>query len=162
MAFPDQFSSHNLPHGSVNYHRAPGFCAVHDLAPSDHPQGEVARPESNVAICRRDVHRANDPATPTTTAVYQVGDNGPLGAPTGTLFIRLADDAKLTDLKDALAEIGLEVLRWSPGAGNSGWIKARSGSIEEAIHRIPQLSSLKEVQVVEPEMLMVRQKKAKK
>jgi hypothetical protein len=88
--------------------------------------------------------------------VYQLGADGPLGIPTGLIFVRFDSGSRLEEHLEQLRAAGFEVDRESalPGAG---WVRHRSGACADALRQSTRLHEVDGIVTVEPEFLMARQ-----
>jgi hypothetical protein len=77
-----------------------------------------------------------------------------LAVPTGRVFIRFADDIKAGDREAEIRAAGYEVDQQVDYAPNAAWLRARSGSIADALKGIDALRKVTGVENVEPQMLM--------
>jgi hypothetical protein len=89
-------------------------------------------------------------------ATYVLQPGGSTAKPTGRIFIRLADGVNISERSDEIEKAGYEIAEKIDYAPNAGWLTERSGSVEKALAGIEKLESIKDVENVEPQMLMKR------
>ena len=99
-----------------------------------------------------------EPAETESVPVYRLGDDGPIGVPTGLVFVRRSDGASLEELHDIVEQLGFKVGKVSP-RGSSGWLTHQSGGTAEALREVGALVST--FDNVEPEFLMPRSRKGR-
>jgi len=90
--------------------------------------------------------------------VYRIGEEGPLGVPTGVLYVRLVKGASLTSLESKFKNLGLVVLRTSP-ISTTGWLEHESSDLNIALSIIEQLDKLSEILVIEPQVIYQKENK---
>ncbi|KEF41523.1 MAG: hypothetical protein ER33_10995 [Cyanobium sp. CACIAM 14] len=139
----------------VVYELKPGYCALHGgLLPTDEAV-EVFEPEG-IAILR-----GTPPASLATgqvlSPVYgpKIGDG--LACPTGQLFIRFRQGERVEAHRAELEQAGFriaEVLEYAPQAA---WLRARSGSLAEALSGVSRLRAIAGVEGVEVQFLRRRE-----
>lgn len=159
--FPEQ-----LPIGTEKegrYVRLSDHFAVRGELPDGVAASPVDRLEAeDITICRGDATARPDLAPGSMCPVYELSvgggppGGGPLAVPTGEVFVRLAADARVEDHRDAFEAAGYEVSKTLSYAPNAAWLRPRSGDAADALHHIPGLEALPEVENVEPQMLSAR------
>ena len=169
--YPQTLSVGTGPNSSV-YTRLRGFYAIHGWRP-DTPgavpvqtfeedaiallQGEPepARGEADSARGEADpgVAVAPEKLSPV-YALQSGGAAGSMAVPTGRVFIRFADGVGVGNRESAIRNAGYEVDQKVDYAPNAAWLRARSGSIADALNGIETLRKIADVENVEPQMLM--------
>jgi hypothetical protein len=91
-------------------------------------------------------------------AVYR-SPSGELVAPTGGLFVRLAEGARADERRAELAALGLAIVKVPSYAPHSAYVRAKSGDIAEALGLVGKVAALPAVAGVEVEMHRVAQRK---
>lgn len=89
-------------------------------------------------------------------AIYRMQPGGSTAKPTGRVFIRLTDGINISERSDEIEKAGYEIAEKIDYAPNAGWLTERSGSVAKALAGIEKLESIKDVENVEPQMLMKR------
>ncbi|MEM8671726.1 MAG: hypothetical protein AAGG48_29680 [Planctomycetota bacterium] len=129
--------------------------------PSESPVAdEVVRIDQETAICQPsgDVEMS-EKTEESQTPVYRLGDNGPVGVPTGLIFIRFDKATSLDERREQLEELGFEVANEADTA-EGGWVRHKSGSCEASLSNAARLHEVEGVRVVEPQFLLPRQSKS--
>lgn len=93
------------------------------------------------------------------TPVYRSGKDGPVGVPTGLIFIRFGTDTPLQSRRDQLKELGYEIAKGA-AVTEGGWVRHNSGFCEASLSNSAKLHEIDGVCVVEPQFLMSRQSKS--
>lgn len=99
--------------------------------------------------------------TDTLSPVYTLENNGTLTVPTGLVFIRFTEGVDIESQQAAINQAGYEVAKTLAYAPNAGWLRAKTNKIADALKGIAQLSAIKNVENVEPQMLIERQLREK-
>ncbi len=86
--------------------------------------------------------------------VYTLHPGGSMAVPTGQVFIRFADGVNVEERREEIETAGYKIAQKLDYAPNAAWLRASSGSIAEALSGIDKLQKLKDVENVEPQMLM--------
>ena len=89
-------------------------------------------------------------------AIYRIHPGGSTAKPTGRVFIRFADAVNISERAGEIEKAGYEIAEKIAYAPNAGWLTERSGSVAKALAGIEKLESIKDVENVEPQMLMKR------
>lgn len=139
---------------AVVYEQQPGYFALHgEPLPADRALA-VFEPEA-MALLR------GSPAGPLApeqriSPVYGPKGGGALACPTGQLFIRFADGDTVEAHRSELEQAGFRITAVLDHAPQAAWLRARSGSIAEALAGVSQLETMAGVDHVEPQLLMQR------
>ena len=72
------------------------------------------------------------------------------------MFIRFANGVSISERSAEIEKAGYKIVEKIDYAENAGWLADRSGSIAKALVGIEKLESIKDVENVEPQMLMKR------
>lgn len=177
--YPQQLPASSDPNAAV-YKRLPGFYAVHGWragTPGAEPvqtfedgaiaimQGEPDpdAPASDLVDATADPSDAAANATKATATQVKLspvyaqqsgGAQGSMAVPTGRVFIRFADAVKIEDRETEISNAGYELDQKLAYAPNAAWLRARSGSIADALNDIAALQKLADVENIEPQLLM--------
>lgn len=138
----------------TSYALKPGYYAVHGAQrpPQSQPlqllnEGEIAiyegEPDSNLAI-----------TTNKLSPVYTLAQGGSLAVPTGLVLLRLGEHIPIADRRGQVEAAGYEITETLSYAPNSAWLRARSGTIADALMGTKELEKIPGVENVEPQMLM--------
>lgn len=156
--YPRELPAGTAPDSQV-YTRLPGFYAVHGWH-GDTPGSVPVQTfeEDAIAIMQGEP----DPAAIAAalhklSPVYALrsgGAGGSMAVPTGRIFIRFPDGAKASDHETEIRNAGYEVDQKLDYAPNAAWLRARSGSIADALNGVDALRKITDVENVEPQMLM--------
>jgi hypothetical protein len=141
--------------GGVVYEQKPGYVALHGGRLPAEGAVVVFEPEG-IAILRA------PPSTPlapgqTISPVYGPKEGEGLAAPTGQIFIRFREGERAAAHRAALERAGFHIARELDHAPQAAWLRARSGSIAEALGGVSRLRALPGVENVEVQLLMQRQ-----
>ena len=100
----------------------------------------------------------DEPSNAKTAAgvIYRIQPGGSTAEPTGRVFIRFPDGINISERATEIEKAGYEIAEKIDYAPNAGWLTERSGSVAKAITGIEKLESIKDVENVEPQMLMKR------
>lgn len=118
---------------------------------------EVMRLDASTVICREPTEMEGDETE--RAPVYRHGPSGPIGVPSGLVFLRFSTGDSLGDHLEEIKACGFEIERDSSKDAAAGWVKHISGSRGESLRQVERLMKIAQVVVVEPQMLMVRQSK---
>jgi hypothetical protein len=119
------------------------------------PAGEL--PGEGIALARAAPGAAAPEAGLTAvSAVYRAGEGGPVGVPTGQVFVRFAAGAAAEAQRQRLLEAGYEITEVPVYAPHAAWLKARSGDPADALRGLGRLTALPGVEHVEPQILSAR------
>jgi hypothetical protein len=88
--------------------------------------------------------------------VYGPKEGGGLAVPTGQVFIRFKESETAAAHRTELEQEGFTIIEELDYAPQAAWLRARSGSIAEALGGVPRLLSMAAVEAVEPQLLMER------
>lgn len=88
--------------------------------------------------------------------VYAASGRDALAVPTGQLFVRLRQGVAVADVRAELEQTGCVIAKELDHAPEAAWLRARSGSIAEALGCVARLRGLAVVENVEPQLLMQR------
>jgi len=86
--------------------------------------------------------------------VYALVPGGTPVVPTGLVFIRFAEGIAVNEHEEEIKNAGYEVAETLPYAPNAVWLRARSGSIADALTGLAKLEGIPSAESVEPQMLM--------
>lgn len=107
-----------------------------------------------VSVHRRARLASRLPAGAALGPVYRMSPGGGIVVPTGRLLVRYAAGSRIEEHADQLARAGFEVDQGLGFAPHAGWVRARSGSIADALGAVAALRGLAGVEHVEPEAVM--------
>jgi len=138
----------------VVYQQKPGYFARHGEPLSEEEAEVVFKPEE-IAIVR------GAPASPLApgqalSPVYAPLGGDSLVVPTGQVFLRFRAGESVAAHRDAVRQAGFTIARELDYAPQAAWIRARSGSIAEALSGLSRLKAIDGVESVEPQLLMQR------
>jgi hypothetical protein len=141
------------------YKRLPGHYAVHGARKAaGGPEPLQTFADGDVALFEGEPDAASGSAAAAgaekLSPVYTLHPGGSMAVPTGQVFIRFADSVKTEDRREEIETAGYEVEQKLDYAPNAAWLRASSGNIADALNRIDELQKLKDVENVEPQMLM--------
>ena len=88
--------------------------------------------------------------------VYSAVPGGPLAVPTGRVLVRLAKGMRPEERKREFASAGFEIEKTLAYAPSAAWLKAREGSVAQALNNLAALEKTPGVEHVEPQLLMER------
>lgn len=153
--YPQELPAGTEPNSPI-YTRLPGFYAIHGWhaeSPDNTPVQTLE--DGTIAIMRGepDIAIAPNRLTPVYT-LQSGGAAGSMAVPTGRVFIRFADGERVGDREAEINQAGYEVEQRLNYAPNAAWLRARSGSIADALKGIDSLRKIAGVENVEPQMLM--------
>jgi hypothetical protein len=156
-SFPDRIEV-GPPGKTARWLRDPDLLAAQGSVPealAAEPAGEV--PGEGLALASA----APDAAAPAAelarvTAVYRAGEGGPVGVPTGEVFVRFAAGTRAANHRSALAAAGFEIKEVPAYAPHAAWVRARSHDAAEALAGLGRLAALPGVENVEPQLLSAR------
>ncbi len=133
--------------------RKAGFFALHgESPPASRPVVLEFAPE-RIAVLSGAPPLPLDP-NQTVSPVYAAAGSDALAVPTGQLFVRLRQGLVVADMRAELERTGCVIARELDHAPEAAWLRARSGSIAEALGCVARLRGLAEVANVEPQLLM--------
>jgi len=153
--FPQRIGVSSQP-GAKTYTVMPEFYAVHGRQPgSPAPSAVHLFNEGAIGVFKgspdQDIRRsASDKISP----VYSLVPGGSPAVPTGLVFIRFADGVAVEQRTEEIKHAGYEVAESLAYAPNAAWLRARSGSIPDALAGRDTLEKIADVESVEPQMLM--------
>ncbi|WP_216903805.1 hypothetical protein [Synechococcus sp. CCY 9618] len=136
------------------YVRQPGYFALHG-EPLPTTRAVVVFEAEGIAILR------GAPAGPLApgqqvSPVYAPKDGVSLACPTGRLFIRFREGDTVEAHRVELAQAGFPMAEGLEHAPRAGWLRARSGSIGDALAGVSRLEAMAGVESVEVQLLMQR------
>lgn len=151
-AFPPLISA-SAPQGRVMDLR-PGYVALHGEPLPRETALLVFEPEAIAVL-------AGSPVLPLAPSqilgpVYGPPQGDALAVPTGRVFIRFRPGESATAHRAALEQAGYAIAAELDYAPEAAWLRARSGSLAEALAGVPRLAALSGVASVEPQLLMQR------
>ena len=147
--------------GSVTYELRRDRYALHHNEPDEPPFG-------NAEIVLREDDRlieifSADTAPAMTKAslgpVYSKVPSGGLAVPTGLVFVRFRSGVSAAGKKRNIELAGYGIARLIEYAPEAVWLKHRSDDIAAALTYIPALQNIRDIENVEPQMLMQRANK---
>ncbi|GIV85662.1 MAG: hypothetical protein KatS3mg052_2669 [Candidatus Roseilinea sp.] len=89
------------------------------------------------------------------SAVYQ-GNGGMLVVPTGRVFVRLNEGARVEAYTDAFRKLGFVIAQSPPYAPHVAWLEREDGDAAAALRSVGALEKLPQVCNVEPQLLTAR------
>ena len=141
--------------GGVDYEQKPGYVALHGGRLPAEGAVVVFEPEG-IAILRGSPPDGLAPGQ-VISPVYGPKEGDGLAAPTGQIFIRFREEERAEVHRAALERAGFSITRELDHAPQAAWLRARSGSIAEALGGVSRLRALPGVESVEVQLLMQRQ-----
>jgi hypothetical protein len=139
MSSKDIFSSYPARvQAGASYRRATGYYGVLDGEEVTIFKGEPEEGKTSKRI----------------VPVYRLEPGGGMGVPTGLVFLRLAEGVDIEEHSQEINGAGYEVAERLSYAPNAAWLRAESGSIEDALDGLARLGSVPDVENFEPQMLM--------
>jgi hypothetical protein len=111
--------------------------------------------EEGIAVYRGEPDEAHGDAD-RVTPVYALQPSGPPAVPTGQIYIRFPEGVTAESRRDEIERAGYEIVKTSPYAPHTAWLKSASNSIGQSLTNIPALEKLRDVENVEPQMLTTR------
>jgi hypothetical protein len=108
--------------------------------------------EGRIAVYEGDVPAARPRGA--LTPVYSLDPRGRLAVPTGRIFLRLRDSARMVERRAAIESAGYRVDEIPAYAPQAAWLTSRTGDIADALGRLGLLEALADVENVEPQMLL--------
>lgn len=151
-AFPREISMGGP--GSLLLAQKPGWYALHGQPLPEANVILLFEPEAIAVL-------AGAPAAPLApgqaiSPVYAQAGSDELAVPTGALFLRVRPGEQATAHRAALAQAGCRIDSAPDHAPEAAWLRASSGSIADALNRLPRLRELPGVASVEPQLLRRR------
>jgi hypothetical protein len=143
------------PPGGVVYEQKPGYVALHGGPLPAQGAVVVFEPEG-IAILRGSPPAGLSPGQ-VISPVYGPKEGEGLAAPTGQIFIRFREGERAEAHRAALERAGFSIALELDHAPQAAWLRARSGSIAEALSGASRLRTLPGVESVEVQLLMQRQ-----
>ncbi|MGH1542175.1 MAG: hypothetical protein ACRBHB_17235 [Arenicella sp.] len=125
--------------------------ALTDAPHSSVIENEVQRIDATTVVVRANKSHQSAQSTTKLHPVYRNGSNGPLGVPTGSIYVRLKNQKELIDYTDEFAGLGFEIEKQS--IAGTGWLKHKSASLEATLQSAEHLSTLEGVALVEPQFI---------
>lgn len=114
-----------------------------------------------INVCRGGVSSVSAlPLDLIVTPVYRLGTKGPQGVPSGRVFIRFQSQVTVEERRQELETCGFlvdELLSYAPHAA---WLLSKDGNIATALNGFAKLRALRDVLLVEPQMLIRRGKRS--
>lgn len=139
------------------YKRLPGYYAIHDAREAaGGPEPVQTFAEENIAVFKEEAGESADAraASKNLGPVYTLHSGGSMAVPTGQVFIRFAEGIKVDDRREEIEKAGYKIAQKLDYAANAAWLRASSGNIADALNGIDELQKLKDLENVEPQMLM--------
>lgn len=163
MAEKDPFGQYlqqvcgSMVNPGVVYVRLPGYYAVHNRKPgTPAPTALFVLNDGAIAVFRGEPETREDAGAARVSPVYRLHPDGPLAVPTGLVLVRFADGVAAESRQEELARTGFEIAEIMAYAPQAAWVRPASGEIAAALHAIPALSDLADIENVEPQMLLQR------
>ncbi|HMS82461.1 MAG TPA: hypothetical protein PKD12_02275 [Nitrospira sp.] len=156
-SFPDTFRIMTTP-APRRYTRQADLYAVHGPLPSQlRPDIEYTIEEDVLTICRGALPPSADlPGTVMLTPVYRLEPHGPLAVPTSRIYVRAKEGTSLEDHRTQLANLGYAIVEVPAYAPHTAWVQATTRDVGTSLQHFEQLTTLPDVEHVEPELLMKR------
>lgn len=151
--FPERLSA-GTQRGDTFYARAEGYYATQEGA--DAADAVMTLKEEGIAVHRGEPGGGKGGAADV-TAVYRLQPSGPLAVPTGQIYIRFAEGVAADSRSREIESAGYEIVKTSPYAPHTAWLKSTSGDIAHALSNLHALERLAGVENVEPQMLTTRE-----
>lgn len=108
-----------------------------------------------ISVCRGEAAAISAlPSDLTVTPVYRLGLNGPQGVPSGRVFIRFKDTVQVKERQQELNACGYSISEELSYAPHAAWLQSVDGNIATALQTFAKLRALRDVILVEPQMLM--------
>ncbi|GJL60144.1 MAG: hypothetical protein NPIRA03_30010 [Nitrospirales bacterium] len=110
-----------------------------------------------INVCRGEVPALSGfPSELILTPVYRLEPNGPQGVPSGNVFIRLRSQVPVEDRQPDIEACGFCIRESLSYAPHAAWIRSQDGNIATALNGIAKLHDVHDMELVEPQMLMIR------
>lgn len=140
------------------YTRQADLYAVHGpLPPQLRPAIEHTIEEDVLTICRGSLPPSADlPNTVMLTAVYRLEPQGPLAVPTGRIYVRGKPGTSIEAYRAQFAKLGYTIVEVPAYAPHTAWVQAATGDVGASLQHFEQLTTLSDIEHVEPELLMKR------
>jgi hypothetical protein len=140
----------------VKFSRLDGWYAVLDRPAGEPAPGAAALlNEGAIAVFKGNPEgEAGRPGR--LSPVYELLPGGANAVPTGLVFIRFAEGDSAGAHEKEINRAGYEVAESLAYAPHAAWLRARSGSIADALNRLPELEKVPGVVNIEPQMLRPR------
>lgn len=153
--FPRQLRANSRPDAQT-YSVVPGHYAVHGQRPDQPAPGAAYYlSEGTIAVFKGSPDQADpEPPAEKLSPVYALMPGGSPAVPTGLVFIRFGEGTAVNARAAELERAGYEIAETLPYAPNAAWVRARSGSITDALSGITALEKLPGAESVELQMLM--------
>jgi hypothetical protein len=132
-----------------------GFFALHGEPPPVSTQVVLRFEPERIAVLSGAPPLPLDP-NQSVSPVYAAAGSDALAVPTGQLFVRLRQGVAMAAFRAALEPTGCVIAMELDHAPEAAWLRARSGSIAEALGCVARLRGLAEVENVEAQLLMQR------
>ena len=141
--------------GKSIYKLSPELYAVHGRrSGTPAPGADDLFNDGKIAVYRGAPDKAAAEAPEELGPVYTLQPGGSPAVPTGLVFIRLRDGVPIAASEAEITNAGYEIAERVEYAPNAAWLRARSGDIADALKGIERLTSIPDVENVEPQMLM--------
>ncbi len=150
--FPQRISA-GAANGVV-YEQMPGYFALHGGSLPTDEAVALFEPEG-IAVVRGAPSAPLAPGQAISPVYTPVGGEAP-AVPTGQLFIRFREGERVEAHRSALVQAGFSITSTPEYAPQAAWLRARSGSIADALGGVTTLRRLPGVESVEVQLLMVR------
>jgi hypothetical protein len=143
---------------SRDYVREPDCFAIHGpLPPALNTAVLYSFDDPIINVCRGEISAAAPlPSGLIVTPVYRLGSNGPQGVPTGRVLIRFQSGVPVEGRRQELKACGFSILETLSYAPHAAWLQALDGNIAAALNGFEELRALRDVALVDPQMLMRR------
>jgi hypothetical protein len=154
--YPSQVRAGTQRPGS-SYVRKTGYYAEHGRQPDAPAPGATSvLNDAAIAVFHGEPPEEKGGPLPSVTLspIYELQPGGSPAVPTGLVFVRFREGVEVASQQQEIDRAGYETARSLPYASNAAWLRARSGSIADALSGIPKLEDLPDIANVEPQMLM--------
>jgi hypothetical protein len=134
----------------MQYRQKPGYYAIHhwdDDAGTDSP---VLRLDDAAIFFGEESSSAGQKSGP----VYEAQPDGTPAVPTGRVFVRFEDSVRAESRESAVRKAGYRLVQVPAWAPHTAWVEALTGDVADSLCNLGKLQQLRDVENVEPEMLM--------
>lgn len=110
-----------------------------------------------INVCRGEVPALSGfPSELILTPVYRLQPNGPQGVPSGNVFIRFRSQVPAEDRQPDIEACGFFIHESLSYAPHAAWLRSQGRNIATALNGIAKLRDVHDMELVEPQMFMIR------
>lgn len=153
--FPQKIAVSSRP-GAQSYTLIPGYYAIHGQPSGGAaPGASYLLNDGQIAVFEGLPDQETGVDAPgKVSPVYSLGPGGSPAVPTGLVFIRFPEGAKISERTQEIKEAGFEVAEPLAYAPHAAWLRSQAGAIADALNGLRALEKIPNVESVEPQMLM--------